>query len=60
MFKKPNYISIAKESVITVELTAEEVAVIYEAYDFGIEALDAEAMQTLNKVINTLKYELWP
>ncbi|WP_258404674.1 hypothetical protein [Oligella urethralis] len=51
---------IARDTEVTIEITAEEVAAIFWAYDRGINAMDEASMQKLDAVINKLKYELWP
>lgn len=60
MFDKPDYSHIARDIEVTIEITAEEVAAIFWAYDRGINAMDEASMQKLDAVINKLKYELWP
>jgi len=60
MFNKPDYSNIAQDAEVTIEITAEEVAAIFWAYDRGINAIDEASMQKLDAVINKLKYELWP
>ncbi|AVL70752.1 hypothetical protein RP300_00873 [Oligella urethralis] len=60
MFDKPDYSHVARDAEVTIEVTAEEVAAIYWAYDRGFDSLDETSRQKLDSVINKLKYELWP
>ena len=59
MLNKPDYSNIAQDAEVTIEITAEEVAAIFYAYDRGFDALDDESKRQLDVVIGKLKYELW-
>lgn len=55
-----SYEHISQEATVTVELTAQEVAVIFAAYDYGTDALDSEQRDLLRLVIAKMKDQLHP
>ena len=59
MLNKPDYSNIAQDAEVTIEITSEEAAAIFYAYDRGFDALDDESKRQLDVVIGKLKYELW-
>lgn len=43
-----------------VALSMSEAAAVLKAHDHGIEAMDAEALHMLNRVVSKLKDQIWP
>lgn len=60
LFGKADYSNIARDSTVTVSVTAAEMAAILGAYDRGIDALGPEERGRLSAVIVKLKDALWP
>lgn len=60
LFRKADYSHVARDVVVTVDLTAAEVAALLGAYDRGLDTLDAGERQGLDSVIAKLKDEVWP
>ena len=54
------YEAIARDCLLTVELTAEQSAAVLRAYDYGLESLTAIQRYQINVVIAKLKDQIWP
>lgn len=59
-FERADYSHVAHSATVTVDVTAEECAAIFRAFDYGFEYLDDDEYDLLNIVIAKLKHELWP
>ena len=54
------YDHIVRDTEVKIKVTKEEFAAILRAYDYGLNALNDDAIEKLNFVIAKLKDELWP
>ncbi|RMX07044.1 hypothetical protein EBQ24_10250 [Allofranklinella schreckenbergeri] len=59
-FNRPDYSHVAHSATVTVDITAEESAMIFHVFDYGVEYLDDDEMDLLNILFAKLKTELWP
>lgn len=57
---KARYSHIAKSSRASIDVSADEMASVLWAYDYGLDKLDKEALADIANVISKLKDELWP
>ncbi len=60
LFGKPDYSHIVRNAALTVNVTAAEMAAIFEAYDRGFKSLDEQASHHLDTLIAKLKDEAHP
>lgn len=54
------YTNIARECRFSIQLSAEEAAVVLKSYDSGISALSDDQYRTLNVVVAKMKDQIWP
>ena len=45
---------------LTISASAEEQCVVLKAYDYGVPTLSEDEIIVLNRVIGSLKNEIWP
>lgn len=55
-----DYTNIARECRFSIQLSAEEAAVVLKSYDYGISALSDEEYRKLNVVVAKMKDRIWP
>jgi hypothetical protein len=55
-----SYEHIACDATVTIEVTREEAAAIFRAYDYGIGQTSNKEREALNAVMAKLKDQLWP
>lgn len=60
LFGQPDYSHIAREADLKITVTPAEMSAIFEAYDRGLDQLDAETRLALDAVIAKLKTEAHP
>lgn len=61
LFKKTtNYENMSKDATVTIDIKKHEMALILEAFDYGLNSMDSVQLEQLDHVINKLKFELWP
>lgn len=54
------YAHIARDAKLSIQISAEEMAALFYAYDYGLDALDGESREKINQVLAKLKDEAWP
>jgi hypothetical protein len=55
-----NYNHIACDATVTIDVTKEEAAAIFRAYDYGIGQTSDKEREALSAVMAKLKDQLWP
>jgi hypothetical protein len=55
-----SYDHIARDATVTIDVTKEEAAAIFRAYDYGITQTNDKEREALNAVMAKLKDQLWP